>query len=87
MIVSNKHNIGVCANFDSGTFLNFSVFKANFKSYNKNDTNIQATESLTFEDFTALEIMIASTVSKFLDMKQREKEAIEREEEIDEKYN
>jgi len=73
MIISNKNKLGVTAEFDSGTFMYFSVVSVkNPQSYNSSDCNIQAVENLTFEDFTALEIMIGQTVSDFLDMKHRE---------------
>ena len=73
MIISNKNHIGVTANFDSGTFLNFSVISTkNPGKYSDCDSNIQAVERLTFNDFTALEIMISQTVGDFLDMKHRE---------------
>ena len=73
MIISNKNKIGVSAEFDSGTFMNFSVVSTkNPLSYCGTDCNIQSVENLTFEDFTALEIMIGQAVSNFLDMKHRE---------------
>ena len=73
MIVSNKNKIGVSAEFDSGTFMHFGVVSVkNPHSYNNSDRNIQDVEKLTFEDFTALEIMIGQAVSDFLDMKHRE---------------
>lgn len=75
MIISNKNHVGVTAHFDSGTFQGFGVVSTKYpNSYSTNDTNIQSVESLSFEDFTALEIMISQTVSDFLDMKHRELE-------------
>ena len=80
MIISNKNKVGVQAQFDSGSFMHFSVVSTkNPESYCTNDNNIQSVENLTFEDFTALEIMIGQAVSNFLDMKHREKEIEEAE--------
>lgn len=49
----------------------------NPSSDNSSDNNIQSVENLTFEDFTALEIMISQSITNFLDMKYREKVAIQ----------
>lgn len=74
MIISNKNNVGVSAEFDSGTFMHFSVVSTKHpRSFSLADSNIQSVENLSFEDFTLLEIMIGQTVSYFLDMKKREK--------------
>ena len=73
MIISNKNFVGVSANFDSGTFMStFTVQSTKNKGYSSSDYNLQVVERLTFEDFTALEIMIGQAVSDFLDMKHRE---------------
>lgn len=58
--------VAVAASFDSGTFKGFSVTANNPTSYNDNDTNIQAVYNLSYEDFTTLEILIASTVGNYL---------------------
>ena len=73
MMTFEKNKIGVSASFDSGTFMCFNVVSTKHPGkYSSCDTNIQDVERLTFEDFTALEIMIGSAVSDFLDMKHRE---------------
>lgn len=77
---TNKNDLEVNAEFDSGVFLNFSVFSTkNQGTYNPADYNLQKVEKLTFEDFTALEIVIGQAVSNFLDMKHRELKRIDNE--------
>ena len=67
--------IGVSAEFDSGTFMYFSVFSTKYPdSYSSSDTNIQSVENLTFEDFDSLEIIIADTTSSFLDIIKEQRE-------------
>jgi len=59
----------VSANFDSGTFINFGVSAPlNEHQYTN---SIQDEYNLSFEDFTVLEIMIASTVDKYITMKEK----------------
>lgn len=73
MIISNKNDIAVSAEFDTGIFMHFNIMSTkNKNTILESHTDIQDIEQLTFEDFTALEIMIAETVSRFLDMKHRE---------------
>lgn len=79
-MITNKNNIDVRAAFDSGQFLHFTVTSTkNNGSYVPADYQIQKVENLTFEDFTALEIVIGQAVSNFLDMKHRELERLENE--------
>jgi len=78
-MVTNKNCIDVRAEFDSGQFLHFLVTSTkNNSSYIPYEYKIQNVEKLTFEDFTALEIVIGQAVSNFLDMKHRETERLEK---------
>jgi len=67
-MVTNKNCIDVRAEFDSGQFLHFLVTSTkNNSSYIPYEYKIQNVEKLTFEDFTALEIVIGQAVSNFLE--------------------
>lgn len=75
MVVLGENKIGVSAQFDSGRFMNFSVFSCkNPTSYNSMDSNIQSVENLSFEEFTALEAIIANSVDNFIKMKNKQHE-------------
>jgi len=67
MISTGKVNVS--AQFDSGTFMHFGV-SAPLKE-NQYTNSIQDEYMLSFEDFTMLEIMIASTVDKYITMKEK----------------
>jgi len=78
MTVLGEHKVGVSAIFDDGIFDYFKVVsKKNLFIHDNSENNIQEKEDLTYEDFIALEIMIAQTINNFLDMKYREKAAIQ----------
>jgi len=78
MTVLGEHKVGVSAIFDDGIFDYFKVVsKKNLFIHDNSENNIQEKENLTYEDFIALEIMIAQTINNFLDMKYREKAAIQ----------
>ena len=64
MIILNK--VAVSANFDSGTFLGFSVATSRTDTYNSNETNIQSAYNLSFEDFQALEVLIALATDNYI---------------------
>ena len=63
-------NCVVSASFDSGTFSGCFAVSANEPtSYCATRTNIQSVYNLSFDDFTALEILIAHTVNDYLERK------------------
>ena len=62
MITTKYCNISAC--FDSSIFMYFAV-TAPLKEH-QYENNIQNEYNLTFEDFTCLEIMIATTVDKYI---------------------
>lgn len=62
----SSEEITVSARFDTGSFMFFGVVYNNPHSYNENNVNIQSVYNLSFEDFTALEILICSVVTKYV---------------------
>ena len=68
MIISEKVNVS--AEFDTGDFT--GKFKVNFngKGYSSWDNCIQKQYNLSFDDFKILELLICSTVEKYLNSKE-----------------
>lgn len=64
MIVSK--NITVSSEFDSGDFMGSFSVHAKSESYDVYDTCIQKVYDLSFDDFKALEVLIAGTVEQYL---------------------
>jgi hypothetical protein len=67
MITANHCNVQAC--FDTGTFQYFSVTAPLKKHQYQN--SIQDEYNLSYEDFTALEILIAGVVDKYLKEKEK----------------
>lgn len=66
--------VHVVSNFDSGDFTgNFGVF-ANSEKFCTSDTSIQQQYGLTYDDFRMLEMLICSTVEKYLNAKIKEQQ-------------
>ena len=72
-IITGKR-VAVSAHFDSGTFLHFNVSNSQTKGYSDHETNIQTTYNLSFDDFTALSIMIESVINQYLTLKEHDNE-------------
>ena len=66
MVSDNKKRIVVMADIDFGKFTN------NFNVETTDGNSIQEEYDLTMEDFNSLDIMIADTIGRFLDMKENE---------------
>lgn len=64
-------NIGVTAGFDSGTFLGFSAVSTEGVEPGQQVQSIQSAYNLSFKDFNALEIMIAATISSYIEEKKK----------------